>query len=1094
MVRPSRFLLARAAAVWTAVACGATVRADLGALVRDSGVQGGLVVRIGCDESKQIASLRLDERFLVHALDSDAAKVAAAREALRQAGLYGPVSADRFDSRKLPYVDNLVNLIICEADCPVPRDELLRALAPGGLALVGDQKLVKPWPADIDQWTHYLHDPANNAVSRDRAGQPRSIQWVAQPRWGRSHEELASMSAAVTAGGRIFTVMDRAPLASIRFTGQWELTARDAFSGVLLWTRKILLWSDHLRHFRSGPLHLPRRLVAVGDRVYVTLGLAAPVSQLDAATGKTLRDYAGTEQAEEILVDGGVVYVAVSASEANRRGGGLHTRNEPPLPTDRFIAAYQADTGKRIWTKPLGPKEHLLPQTLAVAGGAVYYQDTTGLVKLSAADGKQQWRTERQTPSRRMSFAAPTLVVRGEVVLLADRNTGDKPGQAPAQGSVEWGVHGWAEGGFDRNPRCTLKAYDAKTGKELWSAPCSEGYNSPVDVFVVGSTVWVGADFAGYDLKTGQSRGKLNWKGAPVGMAHHRCYRNKATEQFIFTGRSGVEVVSLKDGWIGNNSWLRGTCQYGIIPANGLVYAPPDACACFGKVKQPGMFAAAGKRRADGRLPFAGDPLEKGPAYGESAMIKPTAEPPADWPMYRRDPTRSGSVRTTLGDKLRQQWSARIGGRLTQPVIAHGLAVVAAIDAHTVHALGAEDGKIRWTFTAGGRIDSPPTLHAGMVYFGSADGYVYALRAMDGKPAWRFRAAPADHRVVAYEQVESVWPVHGAVLMQNGFLYAAAGRSTYLDGGIVLYALDPKTGKELHRHVVTHIDPQSDKQTAREGRGFAAFDMEGTASDVLSGDGESVFIKHLRFDAHCNPVAEAKPHLFAVTGFLGEEWFVRSYWIIAETTGAGWGHWTVPTARSWFGRIMSFDEQRVVGYGRVQIQSGATGHKADAYHLYAARRASSPPQGPPGAAVESRSSAAGDEPKAKGAKKGKQAAKGKDQAKPKDPPKRYEWTDTNSLIVRAMVLAGDKLAVAGPKDLGRKTADILAFENEEEALAAFEGRRGVLLRVLLAADGKGTFEAPLPALPVFDGLSAAGGKLYMSLQDGSVQCWAGDRE
>jgi len=1087
--------LAIAAVLWAVLSSCPPVQADLAQVVRDSGVQGGLVVRIGCDDPGAIASLRLNERFVVHALDVDAAKVAAAREAVRQAGLYGPVSADRFDGKKLPYVDNLVNLIVCEAACSVPKDELLRALAPGGVALVAGQKLVKPWPDDIDQWTHYLHDPGNNAVARDRAAQPRSIQWVAEPRWGRSHEELASMSAAVTANGRIFTIMDRAPLASIRFLGQWELTGRDAFSGVLLWTRKISLWSDHLRHFRAGPLHLPRRLVAVGDRVYVTLGLAASVSQLDAATGKTLREYPGTEQAEEIVVDGGVVYVAVSASEANRRGGGLYVRNEPPLPKDRFIAAYQADTGKQIWTKPLGPKEHLLPQTLAAAGEAIYYQDTTGLVKLNAADGKEQWRTPRQTPQRRMSFSAPTLVVREGVVLLADRNAGDKPGQAPAAGAVEWGVHGWGENGFDRKPPCTLRAYEAKTGKELWSAPCSEGYNSPVDVFVVGQTVWVGSDFTGYDLKTGQSKGKLNWKGAAVGMAHHRCYRDKATEQYILTGRSGVEVVSYESGWIGNNSWIRGTCQYGIMPANGLIYAPPDACACFGKVKQPGMFAAAGKRRADGSMPFAGEPLEKGPVYGESAMIKPTPGVPADWPMYRRDAARSGSVNTKLPDKLQPQWSARIGGRLTQPVVAGGLTVVSAIDTHTVHALDAVNGQPRWTFTAGGRVDSPPVLHAGMVYFGSADGYVYALRGMDGKLAWRFRAAPADHRTVAYEQVESVWPVHGAVLMQNGFLYASAGRSTYLDGGLVLYALDPKTGKQLHRHVVTYIDPQSDKQTAREGKGFGAFDMEGTATDVLSGDGESVFIKHLRFDAHCQPVKEPKPHLFAVTGFLGEEWFVRSYWTIAETTGAGWGHWTVPTARTWFGRIMSFNDQRVCGYGRVRILSGPTGHKADAYHLYAARRTTTaqPPAGPPGAAVKSESSAASDAPKAKG-KKAKRAGKGDDQAKPKDPPKQYEWTDTNSLIARAMVLAGDKLVVAGPKDLGQKTEDILAFENEEEALAAFEGRRGVLLRVISAADGKQVFETPLPVLPVFDGLSAANGKLYMSLQDGSVQCWADGRD
>ena len=39
--------------------------------------------------------------------------------------------------------------------------------------------------------------------------------------------------------------------------------------------------------------------------------------------------------------------------------------------------------------------------------------------------------------------------------------------------------------------------------------------------------------------------------------------------------------VHWESGWLGNNSWIRGTCQYGIMPANGFLYAPPDACACF---------------------------------------------------------------------------------------------------------------------------------------------------------------------------------------------------------------------------------------------------------------------------------------------------------------------------------------------------------------------------------------------------------------------------------------------------------------------------------------------------------------------------------
>jgi len=42
---------------------------------------------------------------------------------------------------------------------------------------------------------------------------------------------------------------------------------------------------------------LERRLVAVGDTVYVTLGLDAPLTALDAATGRTPREYEGNRGA-----------------------------------------------------------------------------------------------------------------------------------------------------------------------------------------------------------------------------------------------------------------------------------------------------------------------------------------------------------------------------------------------------------------------------------------------------------------------------------------------------------------------------------------------------------------------------------------------------------------------------------------------------------------------------------------------------------------------------------------------------------------------------------------------------------------------------
>jgi outer membrane protein assembly factor BamB len=1064
--------------------------ARVAALLEDLGVCGGLVVHVGCDDAALTAALRVDDRFLVHGLDTDAEQVQAARQNLLRRGIYGPVSIDTWDGRRLPYADNLVRLLVIGDPSPVGRDEILRVLCPGGAAVKLDREtrapqpatlFRKPWPAEIDQWTHFLHGPDNNAVAADQlAGEPRSVQWISGPQFGRSHEELASMSTAVTAAGRIFFIVDDAPFASIRFRGQWQLVARDAFSGVLLWRREIPLWTDHLRHFRSGPVHLQRRLVAGSDQVYTTLGLGAPVSALSAASGQTERVYEGTEHTEEILVSDGVLYLAVGTSERVRLGGGLYTRDEPGTTNFRFIVAVEAASGRRLWKHDFGPGESLLPLTLAVDNGSVYFQSTAGVTRLEAGSGRRVWQTPRATLARRLGFSAPTLVVAEDVVLCADREpVADKPDLSPAvDGRITWGVHGWNEPSFARSGPSKLRAYAVDSGRELWSAECSEQYNSPTDVFVVDGVAWVGSNFRGYDLQTGELVRELRWRGDPVAMPHHRCYRNKATENYLFTGRSGIEVVSFADGWLGNNSWVRGTCQYGILPANGLVYAPPNACACYNKVKVLGFFAAAPARQ-DG--PSAADAvrLERGPAYDGLQALGQSAVKNGDddWPMYRHDPQRSGHVATAVPDRLQRRWTTKLGGRLSQPIAAGGLVFLAATDSHTVYALRGDDGRPAWSFTAGGRVDSSPTFYRGLILFGSADGWVYCLRADDGRLGWRYRVAPHVRLVGAFDQLESAWPVHGSVLVQDDTLYVTAGRNSYLDGGLELLRLDPFRGAVLSRTNVYHLDPETGRQTGAEGSG--GFDMEGVRSDLLSGDGQSVFLKHFGFDREGRQLAETAPHLFAVDGFLDDEWFVRTYWIYGTNVTAGWGGWANAASSHPFGRILAMDDQAIFGYGRTAISSGPTGHRADTYHLWRRDRDRLLAAETPADEPEAKSSAGKRKPKSS-------AGKPKPGRKALAPP---AWSDLSSLIVRAMALTPGKLLVAGPPDLGRKSAELLAYDNPDEALAGFRGERGVSLRIVDRDTGSTLAEHLLTAMPVFDGLSVAQGRVLIALQDGTVECW-----
>jgi outer membrane protein assembly factor BamB len=1037
-----------------------------------AGVRGGLVVHLGCGDGQLTAALHASASYLVHGLDVSPLNVDKARDYIRSKGLYGPVSAARWtDPARLPYADNFVNLVVAEDPGKTPMAEVMRVLAPLGVAYVKGAdgrwtKTVKPWPKEIDQWTHFLHAADGNAVAADtKVGPPGCLQWMGEPRWTRSHEELSSISAVVSANGRMFTIVDEGELASLRYPAEWTLTAADAFNGTPLWKRPIGVWTDHLRHFRAGPTHLPRRLVAVGDEVYVTLGLGAPVAALDAATGKTLRTYPGTEATEEILCDNGVLYLVVGTSEVRQTGGGLSRRGEPAPTAFRFAAAFEAASAKPLWKKQPPKDEFILPLSLAVGGGRVFYQTTKGVVCLEAKSGAEQWKTPRATPASRYAWSAPTMVVRDGVLLLADRGAGGKQGEeAPAaQGGILWGVDGWNVAGMARTGRNTLVAYAADTGKELWSAECKEGYNSPVDVFVARGLVWAGGSLAqGRDLRTGQVRKEVPNKPDPVGMAHHRCYREKATEQYILTGRSGVEFLSLDAGWVCNNSWVRGDCQYGILPCNGLLYAPSNSCACFSKAKLQGFVALATPRPNVGwAAQTGGNVLEKGPAYGQGGAAG--AAEAAPWPAYRHDVRRSGAAAVAAPASLNTVWSVPVGGRLTQPIVAAGKVFVASTDAHAVFALAADTGREAWHYTAGGRIDSAPTYDKGVLYFGSADGWVYAVRAADGVLAWRLQAAPEERFVGVYGQLESAWPVHGAVLIQNGELYATAGRSSYIDGGIALLRINPATGQVLSRTSIYDRNPATGRQTAGESH----FDMEGTLSDVLVGDGYSVFMKHLRFDRYGKEMKDPSPHLFSPTGLLGEEWFVRSYWLVNSRVGTGWGNWAQAAGQSPAGRILCFADDRYFGYGREKVASGPAGHKLDTYQLFA--QTSGPKTAAPGA---------------------KDAAKGKAKAAGQG-GREYAWTEPFPVTVRAMVLASDRLVVAGVPDLGEKASDGLWFKNPTEALDAFEGRKGAVVCLVSAADGKTQARRPLDGPPVFDGMSAADGRVLISLKNGTVICLGG---
>ncbi len=699
---------------------------DAKQVLEATGITGGLIAHVGCGDGKLTAALHVSDSYVVHGLDADAANIEQARAHIRSLGLYGKVSVEHWTKACLPYNDNLVNLLVSEELGDVSMEEVLRVLAPNGVAYLkqGDRwtKAVKPRPDEIDEWTHYLHDASGNAVAHDAViGPPRRLQWIGSPRWARHHDHMASMSALVSAGGRIFYIFDEGPTASIQLPPKWSLIARDAFSGIILWKRRISSWYTHRWPLKSGPAQLPRRLVAVGDRVYVTLGLDSPLTALDAATGETVRTYQGSRATEEVLASEGVLFLLVNDSPTKRkRYTPIYTycwdetaRANHGWAWDeqkRWVMAVRADTGDALWKKQYA----VAPLTLAADQKQVFFHDGEKVVCLNRKTGGEVWSSElvaRRSPVP--TCFGPTLVVYKDVVLFS---------------------------GGTRS----MVALSAKTGKMLWSArhPRS-GHQSPEDLLVVDELVWSGATangrdsgvFTGRDPHTGEVKSEFP-PDVKIYWFHHRCYRAKATDHYLLPSRTGIEFIDFRSKhWI-THHWVRGGCIYGIMPCNGLVYAPPHSCACYLESKLYGFCALSAKSTTPRDQRGASDDgrLERGPAYGQIRNPESAIRNSEDWPTYRHDPARSGFTKTSVPADLKRAWQRDLGGKLSAVVIAGNRVYVASVDTHTVYALDGSSGKTIWSYVAGGRVDSPPTLYQGRVLFGSADGW--------GVLSWRLRGRP----------------------------------------------------------------------------------------------------------------------------------------------------------------------------------------------------------------------------------------------------------------------------------------------------------------------------------------------------------------
>jgi outer membrane protein assembly factor BamB len=1008
-------------------------------ILKTAGVSGGLVVHVGCGDGKLTSALAPDDHYVVHGLAKDDETVRRAREDVLALGRHGQVSIGAWDGKRLPYADRLVNLLVVDGAETVPAGELQRVIAPGGVALVrkgnGWTKTVRPWPETLDTWSHHLHAADGNPVARDRVvGPPARFQWLSGPQWQRAHDTDANVNALVSAGGRLFYLVDEAPIGLPGANGlpdKWLLTARDAFNGILLWQIPVKKWGWREykdSHYRSRhdviPVNVHRRVVADADHVYATLGMDAPVSRIDAATGRVLHVYAGSEGTREILLHDGELLLTVPAGERLKL---LVVNAATGVTSWETPAAYAGTIQEKIRIQARrDPVLHA-----AADGASVCLLDGTRFVCLDRRTGAERWSVAHKTSAapagrkrkKNRSAAAPglwagTLILHDGVLLYAE------PG--------------------------VLKALSSQDGKTFWEVPISKSaglWFKWKDVFVIDGLVWTwsgeGNPLAihGYDLKSGERK-----KEIPLGPLfkvdhHHRCYRNKATSRYVIASRRGAEYVDLTGGGHSVHHWVRGICHLGMMPANGLLYAPPEPCKCYWYERISDFCALAPAAPSGESKDAAAPPLRKGPAFGDAAG---PAAGPGDWPAFRGGAERSGATTSPLPASLRPAWRVRLAGRLTAPVAVGDAVYVASQDAYTVHALSAKDGQEFWRHAAGARIDSPPTYVRGKVIFGSRDGAVTCLRTGDGTVAWRFHAAPRRRLIGAHSRLESAWPVSGSVLAHGGALYFAAGRSSYLDGGILLYKLDPATGKEIAKtRLRTAPADLSDESWYA---GYRDTGGRGALADVLMARGNRICMRNRTFDGDLKEQDGPGPdRIHALAGFLHDTHFKRYFWFYGAPMEAGlYGALAKPTIAK---------EHMRVGLGRLLVE--------DADFLYGVRMFDS---------MKLLNANNYFVPGKEGTLLYK-VGKGREEA---------QWTCRIPILVNAMAVGPDRVAVAGPPDV----------VDPADPFGAYEHRKGGVLRLVDAKSGKTVQERVLEAAPVVHGIAAFRGRLVVTCHDGSICAFA----
>jgi outer membrane protein assembly factor BamB len=1038
---------------------------DPASMIQAANLTGGIVVSVDLTDGAFLSGFALNDKFTIQALAKSQAAVDEARKTLQQKGIYGQVSVTAYDGTELPYIDNLVNMVLCPVTTSVPPKELFRVIAPGGMLVVksaeGWRGMVKSRPEGMDEWNQHLYGADNTGASFDTVGPTQRMRWHNTPEHGRSKSAMPSVTSMVSANGLLFTIEDRATTEDVNAPKLYNLVARDAFNGIELWKRLLPGWENlGSSSIKNMPTEVQRLLASIGSEVYSPLGYDESVAQMNGKTGEIMQVYQGTEATKEFLISDGTLFGVRGEAITAAMQNAARKSSQAPAPLKRELYAIDLQSGKLKW-KMLLPENYLLG-TFCIKDGALAFADKANVGCLRASDGVKVWETPYtfaadKKASKPKKQSAETIKKKAKKKKKAGDDSEDADELARGEDSG-YATLVMAEGKLFCSGNKTLDAYDLKTGKRIWRGVATPNYMKTADLFYAAGLIWSG-NLQGLDPSTGKVVRTLSQKMTGP-MSHDRCWRNKITNRYFINSKTGgIDLVNLEGKGEFPSPWVRSTCGLGPMPANNMIYTGPYVCMCSIGSIIPGFNALYCDNIDDPAALFElklTPHLTKGPAFGQVSGQPAGA---TDWPTYRGAADRGAMGSLELGKEVSEKWMVKIGSRPTAPVLVGSTVYTASKDDHAVYALDVASGNVKWKFTADGSIDSPPTYYNGMLLVGCRNGSVYGLRATDGVLAWTFNGLPYKRIICDQGALESAWPINGSVLIHKDLAYFSAGRSSFMDGGVALFALNPQTGAVVHQTVMSGPYDDADKLFPSVA---GAFRDKGCKADVLSADNGLIYMRQQAFEDDLTMIEMNKlkvSHLVASPGFLDDSPQHRTYWTVDLDLRYG-GPMAI-TGKGPVGDTIAFDGTifyEVRGYipGRNMKGRGRDFDIRDTFAIYSGRKAAPDEQG---------------------------AWKGKARVIPETGSWMERW-ETPVPFAGHAIAAGNNVVVAAGVPL-------LKSYSLKEANDSLEGKKGGMLALLSSESGAVLKQILLPAPPTWDGIALGQKQFVITMKDGSVACFGG---